>query len=144
MSRPLVLINSNTVKPPVSPVGLEYVAESVSRAGFEVELIDLAMEKDWRQAISSRIPSEPLAVGMTLRNRDDCSFYSRKHFIPWARELVQEVRKHTHAPVVLGGVGFSIFPESCVERTGADFGIEGDGEDAIVLLAEPGEKGSYN
>ncbi|GEM_PF-4730585 len=59
MSRPLVLINSNTVKPPVSPVGLEYVAESVSRAGFEVDIIDLAMEKDWRQAISSSIPSEP-------------------------------------------------------------------------------------
>ncbi len=136
MHRPFVLINSNVLKPPVSPVGLEYVAEALSLAGIKVDIIDLSWEKDWKQALSFGIPEDALAVGITLRNTDDCSFYSRKYFIPWVRELVQEVKKYTNAPVALGGAGFSIFPESCLDKTGADFGIEGDGEEAIVLLAK--------
>jgi len=35
---------------------------------------------------------------------------------------------------VLGGVGFSIFAKQIVEYTGADFGVRGDGELAIVTL----------
>ena len=35
----------------------------------------------------------------------------------------------------MGGVGFSIFPEQILEYTGADFGIHGDGEQAVVLLS---------
>lgn len=136
MNRPFVLINSNVIKPPVSPVGLEYAAEALLWAGFKVDIIDLAFEEDWKQALSSRVPEDALAVGITLRNTDDCSFYSRKYFIPWVREVVQEAKKYTAAPVVLGGVGFSIFPEPCLEKTEADFGIEGDGEEAIVLLAK--------
>lgn len=136
MSRPFVLINSNIIKPPVSPVGLEYVAEALSQAGFKLYIIDLPMEKDWKQALLCGFPTDTLAVGITLRNTDDCSFYSRKYFIPWVRELIQEVRKRTDAPVVLGGVGFSIFSSPCVDKIEADFGIEGDGEDAVVLLAK--------
>lgn len=40
----------------------------------------------------------------------------------------------TDAPIVIGGVGFSIFAERLVEYTAADFGIRGDGEQAIVSL----------
>ena len=42
----------------------------------------------------------------------------------------------TEAPVVVGGVGFSIFAKEIVEYTGADFGIRGDGERAIVELIQ--------
>lgn len=44
------------------------------------------------------------------------------------------VRRHSDAPIVLGGVGFSIFAEAIVARSGADFGIRGDGEGSLVAL----------
>ena len=39
-------------------------------------------------------------------------------------------------PIVLGGVGFSIFAPQIVKYTKADFGIRGDGEQAIIDLYE--------
>ena len=134
--REVVLVNANTLRPPVSPVGLEYVAEALMRAEIPVRIIDLVFEPDWRIAIERELKAgEPLLVGISLRNTDDCSFISGKSFLPWMRELVVEVKKHTGAPVFLGGVGFSIMPDAAVLATGADGGINGDGEDTIVWLA---------
>jgi radical SAM superfamily enzyme YgiQ (UPF0313 family) len=135
--RPFVLINTNITRPPVSPVGLEYVAETLEQAGIPISIIDLAFEADWRQAIKRRLKdSEPLAVGLTVRNIDDSSFISKKSFLPWISQLVEETRKLTAAPLILGGIGFSIMPEAVIESVHADLGVYGDGEETMLLLAE--------
>ncbi|MDP2919335.1 MAG: radical SAM protein [Dehalococcoidia bacterium] len=137
MAREVILINTNVLKPPVSPVGLEYVAEALVKAGVPVRAIDLPFERDWRASLHKVLKStEVLFVGVSVRNTDDCSFISGKSFLPWIRDVVGEVKKHTDAPVFLGGVGFSIMPEVVVQATGADGGIEYDGEDAIVALVK--------
>jgi radical SAM superfamily enzyme YgiQ (UPF0313 family) len=120
----------------VNPLGLEIVGEALQRGGIVVEVVDLCWERDWRHALSTKLSGcEPLAVGITFRNIDDCSSVTRLSFVPWLRELVQEVRRHTSAPVVLGGVGFSIAPVPIMEVTEADFGIVGDGEETALQLA---------
>ena len=137
MARPFVLINTNVTCPQVSPVGLEYVAETLDQAGIHIYIIDLAFEADWREAISKELRGdEPLAVGLTVRNVDDSSFVSKKSFLPWISELVKESKKITAAPIVLGGVGFSVMPEAVLEIVDADIGIHGDGEEATLLLAQ--------
>ena len=105
MDRPVVLINSNTVRPLVSPVGLEYVGEALESAGIYVEVIDLSWEQDWHQALVTILSHlEPLAVGITFRNTDDCSSISNRSFLPWLKDLVSAVKDLTSAPVILGGV----------------------------------------
>jgi tryptophan 2-C-methyltransferase len=47
---------------------------------------------------------------------------------------VAAVRRRTDAPIVLGGVGYSVFPQRILEATEADFGIHGDGEAALIQL----------
>jgi len=137
MMRPFVLINTNVTRPPVSPVGLEYVAETLDQAGVPIHIIDLVFEADWREAISRELRNnEPLAVGLTVRNVDDSSFVSKKSFLPWISELVEETRKLTAAPIILGGIGFSVMPEFVLEVVRADMGIYGDGEEATLLLAK--------
>lgn len=136
MVRPFVLINTNVTRPPVSPVGLEYVAETLDQAGVPIRIIDLAFEADWREAIRRELrDDEPLAVGLTVRNVDDSSFVSKKSFLPWISELVEETKKLTAAPIILGGGGFSIMPDLVLEMVHADVGIHGDGEGATLLLA---------
>jgi radical SAM superfamily enzyme YgiQ (UPF0313 family) len=49
-------------------------------------------------------------------------------------DLVGRVRALTSAPIVLGGVGLSIFARRILELTGADYAIRGDGERATVEL----------
>ena len=134
--RSILLINTNVARPPVSPVGLEYVGEALIESGVPVQVLDLAFETDWQTALQRELKGdEPVAVGISVRNTDDCSFASRKSFLPWIRDVVSEARKFTDAPVFLGGVGFSTLPETVLRVTQADGGIEGDGEEAMLALA---------
>ncbi|MFC1958225.1 B12-binding domain-containing radical SAM protein [Chloroflexota bacterium] len=136
MVRDVLLINTNVVRPPVSPIGLEYVGESLIMAGVPVRVLDLSFEPDWEISLQRELKSaEPLAVGLSVRNTDDCSFASGQSFLPWIRDVVTGLRKLTGAPVFLGGGGFSTMPAVVLGATQADFGIEGDGEEAASALA---------
>ncbi len=75
VARSILLINSNVVRPPVSPVGLEYVAEALIEAGVLVQVLDLSFKPDWKASLQSELKDEePVAVGLSVRNTDDCSF----------------------------------------------------------------------
>ena len=131
----LTLINTNRMLPPIAPVGLDYLAEAVRRAGFEVDLLDLCLLDDRHAALSRYFAAHrPELVGVSFRNVDDCFWPSGASFLPDLKQIVATVRALTDAPVLLGGVGFSIFPRQIVEHTGAAFGIRGDGEQATVAL----------
>lgn len=136
MSRRILLINTNTVKPPVSPVGLEYAGEALLNSGIAVDILDLSFTPDWRSSLRKQLQdNEPLLVGMTVRNTDDCSFVSRRSFLPWIASIVSELRYLTGSPVVLGGAGFSTMPVAALKAAAADMGVAGDGEEALPALA---------
>ena len=132
----LTLINTNRMLPPIAPVGLDYVAGAARRAGLEVELLDLCLADDPAAALDDYFAHrQPGLVGLSFRNVDDCFWPGRSWFVPELAATVRRIRARCDAPVVLGGVGFSIFAEEIFRRTGADFGIRGDGEYALVALA---------
>ena len=136
VTQTVMLINANVTRPPVSPVGLEYVGEALVDAGIPVRVLDLSFESDWKASLRRELrQNEPLAVGISVRNTDDCSFISRKSFLPWIRDVVSEVKHLSQAYIVLGGVGFSVLPEDTLRLTEAHFGVAGDGEEAIVGIA---------
>lgn len=134
----LALINTNTMTPLIGPLGLEYVAGAARAAGIEVDVVDLCLADDPAAFLKDYFTSnQPRLVGLSFRNVDDCFWPRADWFLPKLEETVRGLRSMTDAPIVLGGVGFSIFAERIVEYTGADFGIRGDGEQAVVsLLAE--------
>ncbi|MBN2591061.1 MAG: radical SAM protein [Sedimentisphaerales bacterium] len=131
----LVLINTNRMSPSIAPVGLDYVTSSAQQAGIDVELLDLGLvekpEETMRDFFSKNMPE---LIGITFRNADDCFWPSADWFVPKLKNTIEEIRALTDAPIVLGGIGFSIFAKPILEYSGADFGIHGDGEIAIVEL----------
>jgi len=142
MAQAVLLINSNVAKPPVSPVGLEYIGEALVDANVPLSVLDLSFEPDWKACLQRELKEyEPLAIGLSVRNTDDCSFASRKSFIPWISNLVTELKKLTASPIFLGGTGFSAMPEVVLRATNADSGIEGDGEEAFVALVKSLQRG---
>jgi radical SAM superfamily enzyme YgiQ (UPF0313 family) len=133
----VALVNTNRVRPPIAPIGLEYVAQALQAAGHQVHVLDLCWEPDPRSAISGFFSAkEHGLVGVTIRNTDDCAYTSRASFVPAAAEWIQAIRSCTAAPVVLGGVGFSVMPERVLDACGAEYGIWADGEFAFTALAD--------
>jgi radical SAM superfamily enzyme YgiQ (UPF0313 family) len=131
----LTLINANRMTPPIAPVGLDYVAAAAREAGVEVEVVDLALAEDADSALHSYFASaRPALVGVSFRNVDDSFWPSGQWFVPELRSLVESLRPLTDAPIVLGGVGFSILADRVLDFAGADYGIRGDGERAVVEL----------
>ena len=133
----IALVNTNRIQPPIAPIGLEYVAEALSAAGHSVEVLDLCWAADPSSAIAGFFegPSFDL-VGVTLRNTDDCAFTSRQSFLDEFAATVRAIRERTSALIVLGGVGFSVMPERVLARCEADAGVWGEGEFALVALAD--------
>jgi radical SAM superfamily enzyme YgiQ (UPF0313 family) len=131
----LTLINTNTMVPPIGPIGLDYIAAAARTAGINVDVVDLCLADDASKTLREYFETNcPQLVGISFRNVDDCFWPSAKWFVPDLADTVRRVRSMTDAPIVIGGVGFSIFAQRVVEYVGADFGICGDGEHAIVSL----------
>jgi len=133
----VALINTNRIQPPIAPIGLEYVAEALGGAGHDVEILDLCWAEEPASAIAGFFKGPDFGlVGVTLRNTDDCAFTSRQSFLDAFAGMVHTIGAHTSALLVLGGVGFSVMPERVLARCEADAGIWGEGEFAMVALAD--------
>lgn len=133
----IALVNTNRIKPPIAPLGIEYVAEVLSTRGHQVEVLDLCWEDEWASAIADFLTGTSFdLIGMTLRNTDDCAYTSRQSFVGEFVDMVQTIHKHTDALIVLGGVGFSVMPEQIMELCGADAGLWGDGDFGLLQLAD--------
>ena len=137
----IALINTNRLQPPVAPIGLDYVAEALHEAGHSVNLLDLCWEENPHSALVKFLEDPRFQlIGMTLRNTDDCAFTSRQSFLNEFMDMVQFVRDNTDAPIVLGGVGFSVMPERILSLVNADFGVWGEEEFVLPELAGRLEK----
>jgi radical SAM superfamily enzyme YgiQ (UPF0313 family) len=131
----LTLINTNRMVPAIGPIGLDYVAASLEKAGIDFDMVDLGLADEPEKVIQDYFSTrESELVGLSFRNADDCFWPSADWFVPGLKDTIETIRSMTDAPIVLGGVGFSIFAGAIVEYTGADFGVLGDGEPAITEL----------
>jgi radical SAM superfamily enzyme YgiQ (UPF0313 family) len=131
----LTLINTNRMAPAIGPIGLDYVAASARRAKIDVEVLDLGLVDEPDKAMEDYFSGhDPELVGLSFRNSDDCFWPSADWFVPKLKNTVEKIQRLTDAPIVVGGVGFSIFARAIYEYAGIDFGICGDGETAIVAL----------
>ncbi len=140
----LALINTNRMVPPIAPLGVEYVAGAARRAGVETTVLDLCLAEQPDHVLEDYFGRHsPQLVGLSFRNVDDCFWPSAESFLQRLVDDVHLIRTLTDAPIVVGGVGFSIFPQRIVESAGVEFGIHGDGEQSIVALYNAIEKQEF-
>jgi radical SAM superfamily enzyme YgiQ (UPF0313 family) len=134
----ILLISANTEKinMPTLPMGLGCVAAALEGRGHAVSFLDLMAVEEWQPLLSAALSNQPDLIGISIRNIDDQVSYAPRFLLDRSREVVAFCRSKAHAPIVLGGAGYSIFPEQVLEYTGADMGIQGEGETAFALLLE--------
>jgi len=102
-----------------------------------VKFVDLMTEKDDQSSIREAIASfNPEIIGISVRNVDDQNMEKPRFLLDQVKEVVTACRNLSGARIVLGGAGYSIFPESALSYLEADLGIQGEGETSFPLLLE--------
>ncbi len=129
----ILLVSTNRYAEPahVYPLGLACIASASESAGFTVRVFDCAFDTDIGACISSFNPDY---IGVSLRNIDDCYIENTRFLLNEALEIVSQVQQLSKVPIILGGSGFSIFPEHILAATHATCGVLGEGEETLVEL----------
>jgi radical SAM superfamily enzyme YgiQ (UPF0313 family) len=135
----VLLISANTEKINMTtlPLGLACVAAATRKSGHDVAMVDLLMGKDNQSLLNESIEGyRPDIIGISVRNIDDQNMEKPRFLLNQAKEIVSACRSLSKAKIVLGGAGYSIFPERALSFLGADMGIQGEGEEAFPALIE--------
>lgn len=112
----------------------------LEKAGFESHSIyfkatnpNMSMPETTKEDITVLIELiqkiQPIFIGISLRSTN----------FKVATMITKEVKKHIDAPIIWGGIHPTIRPEQCIEI--ADIVCIGEGDEAIVDLAEKSSKG---
>lgn len=140
----LIAANTATVPYPVYPLGMSVVAGAVQRAGHHVSQCDFLVVGQSLDAIRDRVlRDKPDVVGISIRNVDNVNLLNEQRYVDVVKSLVDTIRAAGAKHIVLGGSGFTIFPESILRATGADFGLVGEGEESfprLLAALQAGEK----
>jgi tryptophan 2-C-methyltransferase len=141
----ILLINPNRYRnPPVMPLGIEYLAGAVTEADHDVDVLDLCFSDNPSEELVKALQNlKPDITGISIRQVDTALYRGNRFFLPEIRDYVRLCKKFG-TPVVLGGSGFSIMPEKILRYTGAQYGIFGPGERALVALMEELQQGAVS
>lgn len=133
----LVYSNRTRIMEPAPPIGLSYVATAARNAGHAVRFVDLMISRNPHQDLETALRDfQPEVVGFSIRNIDNIIAQNVTwHFVEM-RELISLTRKHSSAPIVLGGPAASILGAGILNNLDADFAIVGEGEVAFPQLLE--------
>ncbi|MGD1082793.1 MAG: radical SAM protein [Candidatus Sulfotelmatobacter sp.] len=124
------------------PLGLASVAAATERAGHCVRLLPLGSDADCESDVRKAIKQfAPDVIGVSVRNIDDQNMQSPHFLLGSLKQVVAACRAASSSRIVLGGAGYSIFPESALAYLGGDMGIRGEGEFAFPALLSWLEQG---
>jgi len=129
----ILLINPNRYHyPPVIPIGIEYLYGHLLKSNHEPDVLDLCFSDNPEIDIVNKIKDNcPDIIGISIRHIDTVLYQNNEFFIDDIKEYVG-ICKKMKLRVILGGIGFSIMPLEILSYTGADFGIYGPGELALI------------
>ena len=138
----LISANRHTSPYPVYPLGISYLKTYLERtiSGIRVDTADCNLLTD--EELAERIRTlAPRYIGVSLRNVDGANSLDRRGFLPEYKALIDVIRAASDAPLIIGGAGFSIYPQAFMRELGADYGIHGEGEGPLAELIGALERG---
>lgn len=133
----ILLVSANRFnKPyPVYPLGLSYISTYLKEKlpHYRIEIFDLYL--NGFDELSSLIHQlKPAYIGISLRNVDDANSLSKNSFIENYQHIITLIKKISKAVIIVGGAGFSIYPEILYNLLQPHFGIYGEGEMSFLNL----------
>lgn len=139
----LISANRTEINMRTMPLGLALVAQSLSDRHHDVKMIDCVGIDNIESYIGDAIETfGPDIIGISIRNIDNQTMVGTRFLYQDDREIIALARRLSDKPIILGGAGYSMFPDAILSDSDADMGIEGEGEAALLMLLENLENGA--
>ncbi|EKD35322.1 MAG: hypothetical protein ACD_75C01955G0002 [uncultured bacterium] len=138
MSANCLLISANRMMAPypVYPIGVAHIMGALHHYGHRADHVDILASGGY-DLLEKRLQENRYdIIGISIRNIDNVDSCSPRELLVDITEAVHAIRKHSKAPLVLGGPGFSIMPERLLDYLDGDYGIVGEGEEAFPRLID--------
>jgi len=120
---------------PIFPIGLAFLAGQLE--GVDISAVDLALENRPAEALRAKVSAfSPDVVAVSMRNIDDSTWPRTHSYLGSFADMVDSL-SGWKGTLVAGGPGFTIYPEILLRRfPRIDFGVAGEGEEALPALLE--------
>lgn len=133
----LVSANIYTTPYPVYPLGVSYLYTYLKKRLPHISFHFFDFNRQSIDEFKDLLAKENFnIVGVSLRNVDDTNIYEKNSFIAWYKQIIDTAKASTQTKIIVGGPGFSIFPELIFESLQPDFGIKGEGEESFLQLID--------
>jgi radical SAM superfamily enzyme YgiQ (UPF0313 family) len=120
---------------PVYPLGVSYLKTYLNKRDPSLNISVFDFNCSSVENFVSLLKAQTFGfICVSLRNIDDTNIYARNCFVGWYKEIIDTVRQYSKAVVIIGGAGFSIFPAELFNDLNPDYGIKGEGEEALFDL----------
>ena len=140
----ILIVNTNNTFPPIFPIGAAYVLPNLLSRGHNIRFLDPSFrDTDWHILVQNEVALESTdIVFFIVRNIDTCNPSELHTCYDHINGLINAISDaYKKVTTIMVGAGFSILPTELMKKTGADFGIVGDGEEAVPMLVEAIEAG---
>jgi hypothetical protein len=118
------------------------VATIARDIGHEVDTFDCNFASELEGDLSLKLRQfQPQVIAVSLRNVDNTTLTRPQSFLPDYQEIMGICRRYSTAKIILGGSGFSLFPEAFFERLKPDYGVIGNAEQSLADLLSGIEDG---
>ena len=129
------------IYPGFENIGIEYLSAFLKKHGHTTSLIfdpqlfgDSFLRLPWLEAIFSE--KNLINTALEREKPDLIAFSVVSSNYHWFTKVVHEIKTRFTIPIVAGGPHITAVPEHVLNETGIDFGVIGEGEKALLLLAE--------
>lgn len=141
----LVSANRLTTPYPVYPLGVAYLTTFLKEhlpeytiGSFDFNMGDESTFADFLNEY------KPEYIAVSLRNIDGVNSYDPVNFIGGYKSIMETIRQRYNLPhtTIIGGAGFSIFPEKLFDLLQPDYAVSGEGEISLYQLIRALDSGS--
>ncbi|MEJ2053471.1 MAG: lipid biosynthesis B12-binding/radical SAM protein, partial [Calditrichaceae bacterium] len=131
----IISANRKLMPDPVYPMGAACVATICRHYGHDVSTFDCNFKSDIKTQLADRINRfQPQVICISMRNVDNTTLARPVSFLPDYQLVMDICRDNSDAKIVLGGSGYSLFPQQFFNVLKPDYGVVGNAENSLIGL----------
>ncbi|MBM3250102.1 MAG: B12-binding domain-containing radical SAM protein [Candidatus Omnitrophica bacterium] len=122
-------------------LGVEYLSAVLKRAGHTTGLAyEVGLDGTFYFPRGGKRDHSGILKKIKSFKPDMVLFSTTTNFFPWVKEVAGAIKEHYSVPVIVGGIHPTVCPERTISEPAIDMICLGEGEEALVELADKMER----